>query len=273
MGESLFGDRAEQASRVRHLDPVGEHVDVHGRAERVWGVIAVGQRVGDGLAQDQLRIHRGLRRGSVGAGAGNGGPCHQRGDRVVDHCGDRPGERVGRDELRVAPEHLVARGSRVYGDGDGKPREELLRIPAHGQQSRERGVRAVRGLHRFDGVGGDGVRSRCGVVAIRVVCARFVVAGLTVFGIFICGRFAQDAQIQHHILVGTVREHVRVPLALAFEQGAEECRVEIVERGLRHDRDVVLRLALLLEQAVDLVGGHLAVAVAGADVGSAVRAD
>ena len=60
MGEPLFGDRAEQAAQVRDLDSVGEHVHMHGRAERVRGVVAVGQRVGDGLAQHQLRIHRRL---------------------------------------------------------------------------------------------------------------------------------------------------------------------------------------------------------------------
>lgn len=52
--------RAEQAAQVRDLDSVGEHVHMHGRAERVRGVVAVGQRVGDGLAQHQLRIHRRL---------------------------------------------------------------------------------------------------------------------------------------------------------------------------------------------------------------------
>ena len=44
MGEPLLGDRAEQAARVRDLDPVGEHVHMHGRAERVRGVVAVASR-------------------------------------------------------------------------------------------------------------------------------------------------------------------------------------------------------------------------------------
>lgn len=52
--------RAELAAQVRDLDSVGEHVHMHGRAEHVRGVVAVGQRVGDGLAQHQLRTHRRL---------------------------------------------------------------------------------------------------------------------------------------------------------------------------------------------------------------------
>ena len=66
---------------------------------------------------------------------------------------------------------------------------------------------------------------------------------------------------------------MRMAVALAFEQRVDERGIQVVERGLRHDRDVVLRLALLIKQTIDLVGGHLAVAVAGADVGTAVRAD
>ena len=66
---------------------------------------------------------------------------------------------------------------------------------------------------------------------------------------------------------------MRMAVALAFEQRVDERGIQVVERGLWHDRDVVLRLALLIKQTIDLVGGHLAVAVAGADVGAAVRAD
>ena len=84
---------------------------------------------------------------------------------------------------------------------------------------------------------------------------------------------SQDAQIQHHVRVGTFREDTRMAFALVFEQRVDEFGIQVVERGLRHDGDVVLGLALLLKQTVDLVGGHLAVAVAGADVGAAVRAD
>ncbi|BAR03142.1 hypothetical protein BBPC_0464 [Bifidobacterium pseudocatenulatum DSM 20438 = JCM 1200 = LMG 10505] len=84
---------------------------------------------------------------------------------------------------------------------------------------------------------------------------------------------SQDAQVQHHVHVGTLRKDMRMAVALAFEQRVDERGIQVVERGLWHDRDVVLRLALLIKQTIDLVGGHLAVAVAGADVGAAVRAD
>ena len=71
---------------------------------------------------------------------------------------------------------------------------------------------------------------------------------------------SQDAQVQHHVHVGTLRKDMRMAVALAFEQRVDERGIQVVERGLRHDRDVVLRLALLIKQTIDLVGGHLAVA-------------
>ena len=76
---------------------------------------------------------------------------------------------------------------------------------------------------------------------------------------------AQHLQIQQHIDAISVGEHARMLFAHARQQSGNELRVEVIGRGAGHDIQIVCGLQMLLDEPVDLIGGHAPVAVAGAD--------
>ena len=83
----------------------------------------------------------------------------------------------------------------------------------------------------------------------------------------------EHAQLLEHLGVAMPREYMRVKLTLPFQQAMHQGGVEVLNACSGHHLGVIHGLGMLLHKSFDLIPGHPAVTIAGADEGAAVRAE
>ena len=84
---------------------------------------------------------------------------------------------------------------------------------------------------------------------------------------------AKRLQVAQHLFITAVGEHVRMPLTRVTGHRFDKRGIQIIDCGSRNHIEIIRRLVVLFDQPIDLIGGHMPVAVARADERAVMRAE